>query len=138
MRRQTRLGVVVTSGVLAAATVLGTAGAGGTATAAAPVVWGAEIRPTGKQTYLQAVQALQTKVGRTLSATRDFLLWDSPFPTAYENGLKAQGTTVLLSVATNRIDKSPVRWADLAAAQPGSDLYTRGRTGSVTSAPPST
>jgi hypothetical protein len=125
MRKRTRFGVVVTAGVLSLATLVGTTGASGTASAAGPVVWGAEIRPTAKQTYLQAVQALQTKVGRTLAATRDFLLWDSPFPTAYETGLQAQGTTVLLSVATNRIDKSPILWADLAAAQPGDALYTQ-------------
>lgn len=125
MRKRTRWGVVVTAGVLALAAVVGTTGATGTAAAAGPVVWGAEIRPTAKQSQLQAVQALQTKVGRTLAATRDFLLWDSPFPTAYETGLKAQGTTVLLSVATNRIDKSKLLWADVANAQPGDALYTQ-------------
>jgi hypothetical protein len=94
------------------------------AQAAGPIKWGAEIRPAAKQSYLQAVQALQTKVGRTLASTRDFLLWDSPFPTAYENGLKAQGTTILLSVATTRLDKTKILSADVANAQPGDPLYT--------------
>ena len=96
----------------------------GSAAAAGPIKWGAEVRATGTQTTLQAVQALQTKVGRTLAATRDFLLWDSPFPTAYENGLKAQGTTILLSVGDYRINRSTIRWSDIAAAQPGSTIYT--------------
>src|SRR5438309_676983 len=92
--------------------------------AAGPIKWGASIRPAAGQTQFQAVQGLQTQVGRTLAATRDFLLWDSPFPTAYENSLKAQGTTILLSVATNRLDKSKILWADVAAAKPGDPLYT--------------
>ena len=89
-----------------------------------PMVWGATVKNTGKQTPLQAVQAFQAKVGRTLHATRDFLSWDSPFPTAYEQGLQAQGTTILLSVASRRLNGTPILWKDVAAAQPGSQLYT--------------
>src|SRR5207344_3225763 len=72
----------------------------------------------------QSVQTFQTKVGRTLAATRDFLAWDSPFPTAYETGLQAQGTTVMLSVSSYKLNKAPVLWANIAAAQPGDALYT--------------
>ncbi len=89
-----------------------------------PMVWGATVKNTSsKQTQLQAVQVFQGKVGRNLSATRDFLSWDSPFPTAYETGLQTQGTTVLLSVASNRLNKAKIQWSAIAAAQPGDALY---------------
>jgi hypothetical protein len=125
MRRRSRIGVIISAGVLSGATLLSTTGASGTAAAAGPVVWGDTIRAAAGQTTLQAVQGFQTKVGRTIRSTRDFLLWDSPFPTSYENGLKAQGTTIEVSVATQRINKTVVLWADIANAQPGSALYTQ-------------
>jgi hypothetical protein len=104
-----------------------TAAAGGARTAAgtaSPIVWGATVKNTGKQTPLQAVQVFQGKVGRTLAATRDFLSWDSPFPTAYEQGLQAQSTTVLLSVGSRRMNGTAIPWAQVAAAKPGDQLYT--------------
>jgi hypothetical protein len=93
------------------------------ASTASPMVWGATVKNTGKQTPLQAVQVFQGKVGRTLSATRDFLSWDSPFPTAYELGLQAQRTTILLSVGSRRLNGTAIPWAQVAAAQPGDPLY---------------
>ena len=95
-----------------------------TATAApAPVVWGATVKNSGTQTQIDAVHAFEAKVGRSLRATRDFLTWDSPFPTPYEDALKADGTTILLSVSTKRLNGTSVGWAAIAAATPGSPLY---------------
>jgi hypothetical protein len=87
-----------------------------------PIVWGATVNPTGSQTQIDAVHSFETKVGRNLAAIRDFLSWDSPFPTSYENALKADGTTILLSVATKRAGVG-IKWATIAAAAPGSALY---------------
>ena len=121
--------VLVTSPAMAAggAAGSGTGGASSVASAADlsdPMVWGATVKnTTKKQTQLQAVQVFQGKVGRNLAATRDFLSWDSPFPTAYEQGLVAQGTTILLSVASNKLNGTKIPWAQVAAAQPGDALY---------------
>jgi hypothetical protein len=93
------------------------------AQAGGPILWGATVHNIAKQTPLAAVQAFQGEVGRTLGATRDFLWWDSAFPTAYELGLQAQGTTIVLSVATRLTNGTPIPWATIAAAQPGSSLY---------------
>jgi hypothetical protein len=87
------------------------------------MVWGASVGITKKNPF-GAVTTFQGKVGRPVAATRDFLAWDSPFPTAYENSLQAQGTTVMLSVSSFRLSKAPVLWADIAAAQPGDQLYS--------------
>jgi hypothetical protein len=114
-----RVGAVLAAGVTAATLASPSAGA------ATAIKWGADVHATAKQQPMAAIQALQTKVGRTLGATRDFLSWDSPFPTAYETALKAQGTTILLSVATNTLAKTPLQWGDIAAAQPGSALYAQ-------------
>ncbi len=88
-----------------------------------PIVWGATVKATGTTAQIDAVHSFETKVGRNLGAIRDFLSWDSPFPTSYENTLKADGTTILLSVATSRVGGGQVKWATIAAAAPGSALY---------------
>ena len=123
--RQDRLAGALGAVLVCAALLAPQAVPASAATPAAPIVWGAIVHNTGKQTPLQAVQAFQTKVGRTLAATRDFLFWNSPFPTAYELGLQAQGTTIVLSVATRTLSGIPVPWASVAAAKPGSALYSQ-------------
>ncbi len=124
-----RVRAVVSAGATtvcaAVLTVLALPAPGAGAATPAPVAWGATVRFTGNQTPLQAVQAFQAKVGQTLRATRDFLFWDSPFPTAYEAGLRAQGTTIVLSVATRTRSGTGQPWASIAAAAPGSALYTQ-------------
>jgi hypothetical protein len=125
--------VAVTAGAVALAVLMGAPATASGATAGTRIVqplagvdgtmvWGADVQ-LAKTNPLLSVQTFQTKVGRKLNATRDFLAWDSPFPTAYETGLQAQGTTVMLSVSSYRLSKAPVLWADIAAAQPGDPLY---------------
>jgi len=122
MRRTWRAAAVLAMLVCAAVLASPAVPSGAASTS---MVWGATIRNTAAQTQLQAVQSFQTKVGRTLRATRDFLNWDSPFPTAYELGLQAQGTTIVLSVATRTHNGTRVPWASIAAAKPGSALYVQ-------------
>jgi hypothetical protein len=88
------------------------AGANGT------LVWGATVTPSPTNP-IKPLQTLQTKIGRTVAATRDFLSWDSPFPTSFETSLTAQGTTILLSVGTGSHS-----FGSIATAQPGSAIYT--------------
>jgi hypothetical protein len=120
MRRTTLAGAAVLVVTAVVGSVVPTGGAGA---AQGPIAWGATVRASGTQSTLDAVHAFETKVGRKLAATRDFLSWDSPFPTSYENGLKADGTTILLSVATSRNAGGQVKWATIAAATPTSQLY---------------
>ncbi len=122
MRGLRQAAAVAVAGVVSAA-MLAAAALPASADGPLPAVWGATVKNTAKQTPLQAVQAFQTKAGRTLGATRDFLSWDSPFPTAYETGLAAQGTDVLLSVAAKRLNGAFVSWTAIGAAQPGDALY---------------
>ena len=117
MRRTLWSAAAVSVAVMAVAVAPMNAGA-----APAPIVWGATVNATGTQAPIDAVHVFETKVGRNLAAIRDFLSWDSPFPTSYENALKADGTTILLSVATSR-STGGIKWATIAAAAPGSALY---------------
>jgi hypothetical protein len=130
MRRAVVWSAAVVVGVVVASSPLGAgaAGAAGRASpralaATGPIVWGATVKASGKQAQIDAVHAFETKVGRKLGATRDFLNWDSPFPTSYENTLKSEGTTVLLSFSTRRLNGQAVKWATIAAATPGTALY---------------
>jgi hypothetical protein len=133
MRTSRSLLVAVTAGALALgvlATAPGVAaGATRQASGAQPyagvdgtVVWGASVTPS-KTTPIKPLQTFQTKVGRTVAATRDFLSWDSAFPTTFESSLTAQGTTILLSVSTTRLNKTAISFGAIAAAQPGDQLY---------------
>ena len=127
------LAVVAAAAVPAAASPAAAAGGNassrGTSSAATitpppppPVIWGATVRNVANPTELQAVQAFQALVGRNVRATRDYLSWDSPFPAAFEQGLVAQGTTIVLSVATRTISKTIIPWATIAAATPVSPV----------------
>ena len=44
------------------------------------------------------VTNVESEIGHHLAFTRDFLLWNDPFPTAYENWLGQRGTEVMISV----------------------------------------
>jgi len=105
--------------LLAAATTSASASSGyGQAMA-----WGASVKNTGKQTPAARVAQFEAAVARPIAATRDFLSWDSPFPTAYETGLRDSGHTLLVSVRTRTVSGAIIPWATIAAAAPGSDLY---------------
>src|SRR5258708_3144917 len=62
------------------------------------VALGADIKPSGGQTSQTAITSFETTVGRPLAFTRDYLLWNSPFPTDYENWLGTRGTMPMISV----------------------------------------
>ena len=88
-----------------------------------PIVWGASVQAAKGEKLPAAKVRFEGDVGRTLGAVRDFLSWNSPFPTTYETGLRTAGTTVLLSVRSRNLDGTLIPWATIAAAQPGDPLY---------------
>lgn len=66
---------------------------------------------------------VESEIGHHLAFTRDFLLWNDPFPTAYENWLGQRGTEPMISVKSALANGTQIQWSALAAAQPGSTLY---------------
>jgi hypothetical protein len=118
--RKTKVAAVLIAGALVAITA---AQNGAAATTSLPVKWGASVQAGKGETLAQAKTRFEGLVGRPLAAERDFLQWDSPFPTSYETGMRTSGTTVLLSVATKTKAGALIKWASIAAAQPGDPIY---------------
>jgi hypothetical protein len=88
-----------------------------------PLAWGAFPAPRSGETKEQAVRRLESLAGRKLDVVRAFYRWDEAWPTSYETWLKTTGHTMIMSVKARRSNGTPVKWADIAAAQPGSALY---------------
>ena len=87
------------------------------------LMFGAYVRPDSGQTRQAAVQTLESQLGRTLGVSREFLLWDEAFPTAYHNWLRDGGRTLILSAKAKRLNGTSVSWNSIANATPGSALY---------------
>ena len=63
----------------------------------------------------------ETPIGRNVNVVRRYQLWDDEFPSANDVDL-LNGRDMILSVRA-RQDGEPILWADIAAAQPGDQLY---------------
>lgn len=112
-RRLRMRGLVLVLGVLLVAPACGRS----------QVLLGANVQYAPGQTRLQSIQALEAKLGRPLGASREFRLWDSPFPTASDIGLRDTGHKIVMSVKARRSNGAMVPWRDIANAAPGSALY---------------
>jgi hypothetical protein len=93
------------------------------AEAEAPLLWGAHPNPRPGESRQDATTRLETLAARKLAAVRLFYVWDSAFPSTYENDLKAGGSTLVISVKARRTNGAAVPWSSLAAAEPGSALH---------------
>jgi hypothetical protein len=95
--------------------------------AATPIAIGAVTThsPGNTTQGKNSVLATESEIGRQLAFTRDYLLWDSSFPTAFETWLGARGTTPVVSVKSKLTNGTVLPWASVAAAQPGSSLYSQ-------------
>jgi PKD repeat protein len=89
------------------------------------IALGADVKHSGSETEQQAITAFETSTGHQLAYTRDYLLWNSPFPTSYEQWLGARGTLPLISVKPQTLGGTVISWASIAAAVPGSALYSQ-------------
>lgn len=70
-----------------------------------------------------AYRATESKLRRELAAIRLFALWDTPFPDPASAWARRNGRHVLLSVKAQTA-RGFVRYRDIAAARPGSQLHT--------------
>jgi hypothetical protein len=98
-----------------------------TATTTRTIAFGADTKhsPGNTSQGETSVNKLESEIGRRLAFTRDYLLWDSAFPTAFENWLGQRGTVPMISVKSKRSNGTVIPWASVAAAQPGSTLYAQ-------------
>jgi hypothetical protein len=95
------------------------------ATAGQPIAFGAEVKPASGQSQQKAITSFEATTGHQLAFTRDYLLWNSPFPTSYEQWLAARGTVPFISVNPHTTSGAVITWASMAAAQPGDPVYAR-------------
>ncbi len=86
--------------------------------------FGANATARSGETQQDAVLRLESTSGRHLDVVREFLNWDSPFPASFDTWLRDTDHTLILSVKSHR-NNGTIRWADIAAAQPGSTLYSQ-------------
>lgn len=91
-------------------------------------LFGAYATRRGGEPPVQAFESLETKLGRELDIVRIFFQWNSSYNTnstsTLEGWAKAEGKVPVISVKTKRNDGSAVLWSQIAAAEPGSALYT--------------
>jgi beta-mannanase len=95
------------------------------ATNGQPIAFGADLKPAKGQSLQQTIAGFEATTGRKLAYTRDYLLWDSPFPTDYESWLAARGTVPFISVSPHTMANGTVTWASIANAKPGDAVYTQ-------------
>jgi hypothetical protein len=88
------------------------------------VEFGANAAARSGEDQQDAVLRLERTSGRHLDVVREFLNWDSPFPASFDTWLRDTDHTLILSVKSHRDNGSTIHWADIAAAQPGSTLYS--------------
>jgi hypothetical protein len=123
--RQAGLGRFLGAALSAALAVLGVTPLGASAVAddVDTMLWGAYADARMGSMDETSLARMEATAGRRLGVVREFLSWDSPFPTSYHTGLRDNGYPVIFSVKSKRRDGTVVPWADIAAAQPGSALY---------------
>ncbi len=72
---------------------------------------------------IASIEAIETEVEHRLHLVRVFLRWDDTITDTDIGAIQRGGRAVHLSVRPVRSDGSPIPWADIAAAQPGSTLH---------------
>jgi Glycosyl hydrolase family 26 len=121
-RRPTRrsLAALATVTILASATACGGESDGDWE---AKFWWGAHVKPLDGETRRTAVERFETELGQTMNAARVYRRWEDKFPTDDFRWMGKQRRLVVLSIKPIRADGSHIPWADIATAQPGTQVY---------------
>lgn len=92
----------------------------GSHAATPPLLFGAKVTPSSAAGF----QALESTVGRPLSLTRLFYVWDSKYPDAMTTWVQGRtDITPILSVKTKTKAGAFIPWSSIANAQPGDPAY---------------
>ncbi len=84
--------------------------------------WGAFAEPTGSQTPMQAVFAMERLIGRKLDVTRHYVSWERDIPNDQVRQSAKTGHIPLISWEAQRRNGTFVKWADIAAGRHDSEL----------------
>jgi hypothetical protein len=88
---------------------------------------GVSLAPRGGETNEEYVQRVEREEGRKMGAIRVYLNWDyyKSFPTPFHTWLAQTDHRMYMSVRSIHADGTPIPWASIAAAKPGSALYNQ-------------
>ncbi len=87
------------------------------------VLFGAYAQPRGAESDIDAVRALERKLGSTLPLVRDFARWDSNLDNRFSNWVVDGDRTIMISVKPKRRNGQEIGWRQIADAQPGSRIH---------------
>jgi hypothetical protein len=111
----TSASVLVTAAVALAATAQGT---GHAASTASPIMFGVAAANQ------QQVQAAESAAGHHLEAIRDYKPWDGLIFGSSPQWIRDSGHTLFMSIKAQRKSGQKISFSSIAAAAPGSQLYT--------------
>lgn len=87
---------------------------------------GAFVEPRGGQTHEEALEELESLIGRRLDLDHQYYAWDDPIPTQHETLTVEQGRIPLISwKAARRSDRSVVPWSSIARGDEDSVIAER-------------
>ena len=69
------------------------------------------------------VLELEALLGREMDLVRDFERWDSQFPAPFHEDMIESDRLLVMSLRAKRKNGTKIKWADIANAQPGDQLY---------------
>ncbi len=87
----------------------------------APVRFGVAVEGSSLLTLAELEEAAGARVG----IVRVFARWDTPFPNATHQTMLNEGRMIHLSVRPRTDAGVVIPWSDIAAAEPGSEIYER-------------
>lgn len=116
--RRRLLVAAATAAVFALGVLPGGAAPAQAASAAKPAMFGAVGNSRNN------VVAHEKVLGRTLRGLRVYKEWDDNIFDASQTWARDTGHTLFVSIDSRRNNGRPIRWADVAAAKPGSALYS--------------
>ncbi|MEX0755947.1 MAG: glycosyl hydrolase [Actinomycetota bacterium] len=90
----------------------------------AGIVFGTSVSAGPNETTEESVLKTEAKLGRKLAAVRVYEKWDSPFPSRSHTWLRDTDHAMYLSVKAQRRNGTMIPWRNIAAAQPGDQLYS--------------
>ena len=118
-----RVGRAISSAALAAALLPALVAADPAQGADSPMVIGVSSLPRHFDTDAEEVASVESWLGQPFGVIRVFKQWDEPFPNPYESWALGTGHRLVVSLKSERLNGSPIKWDDIANATPGTGLH---------------
>ena len=87
--------------------------------------FGSWVAPRSGESTQQAIQRVESQIGRTFAIDHQYYKWDSPFPTSEQTWTVAQGRIPFLNWKPQRTNGSSVSWASIASGAEDAAIIAR-------------